>query len=311
MAALRHGLRFLLLGGLLFAGQQAWMTRPAAAPAREIVFDAAQLAALQAATARRLGRVPTAAEVDALVQQLADQEMLVMEALAEGRDRDDLLVRRRLLQNMRFVAQGEEAGAGEEELLQRAYRLDMPRRDPVVRQRLIQQMQADLVARAAREPTGAEIDALLQRRGAALASAERLEFRHIFASGEGAEVRLQALARQPPSPGEALRFSEPFLLAAQIGPANEAQLARDFGPRFAAAVMQLPAGQWSAPIRSPYGAHLVWVERRWPAVAADAAYARERARRAWRAAQQQQALAEATRALRSRYRLRHAEGAAS
>ncbi|MBI2383338.1 MAG: peptidyl-prolyl cis-trans isomerase, partial [Gammaproteobacteria bacterium] len=174
-------------------------------------------------------------------------------------------------------------------------------------QRLVHLMQMRL-AGAASEPGAAEVDALARREADALARPARVRFHHIFAGGDRAEERLRALAQRQPAPADAARLSDPLLLAAQIGPAHEAGIARDFGPSFAAAVMRLPAGQWSAPVRSAYGAHLVWVERHWPAVAADPDYARERARLALRATSQEQAQTEATRALRSRYRVRHGSG---
>ncbi|MDX1381400.1 MAG: peptidylprolyl isomerase, partial [Xanthomonadales bacterium] len=42
------------------------------------------------------------------------------------------------------------------------------------------------------------------------------------------------------------------------------QVARMFGDRFAAELLDAPEGQWSGPVESAYGVHLVNVERRTP-----------------------------------------------
>jgi parvulin-like peptidyl-prolyl isomerase len=51
-----------------------------------------------------------------------------------------------------------------------------------------------------------------------------------------------------------------------------ADVERVFGAAFARAVAAAPVGEWSGPVRSPYGAHLVFVrartDRRVPALAA-------------------------------------------
>ena len=47
---------------------------------------------------------------------------------------------------------------------------------------------------------------------------------------------------------------------------NQQQLANVFGSEFAAQVMQLEPGEWSQPVQSAYGWHLVWPDNIVPAV---------------------------------------------
>jgi hypothetical protein len=96
---------------------------------------------------------------------------------------------------------------------------------------------------------------------------ERLVFRHIYFSpslrGDRAEGDARAmltsltLARKAPYPA-----GDPFMLAADPEPRDQADVAKDFGTDFAAAVFTLPAGSWQGPVRSALGVHLVRIDRR-------------------------------------------------
>src|SRR5215471_5929754 len=100
-------LHFAVLGALLFALQ----TRYAASSGRRIVVDASMLRGLRQDFLRRTGSMPDAAEEAALVEQYLDNEVLVREALALGLDRGDMIVRRRLVQKMEFLAETLDAPA--------------------------------------------------------------------------------------------------------------------------------------------------------------------------------------------------------
>jgi hypothetical protein len=63
---------------------------------------------------------------------------------------------------------------------------------------------------------------------------------------------------------------DPFPAGSDLPPSSEADVARWFGAEFAAAVFQQPHRQWSGPLRSFYGSHLVWIEERTEAVSAPA-----------------------------------------
>jgi hypothetical protein len=67
---------------------------------RRIVVTAAKRQWLDEHLQRRWRRPPTAAESDRLVADFVREEVLYREALALGLDRENLVVRRRLLQKM-------------------------------------------------------------------------------------------------------------------------------------------------------------------------------------------------------------------
>ncbi|MES2126349.1 MAG: peptidylprolyl isomerase [Pseudomonadota bacterium] len=93
---------FLLLGALIF-GVQALLERQGDAR-RQVVPGAGELVHLRAQYASLWGREPDAGAMEQLVKDWAREEVLYREAVARGLDRDDVIVRRRLVQKMDFLA---------------------------------------------------------------------------------------------------------------------------------------------------------------------------------------------------------------
>ncbi len=79
------------------------------------------------------------------------------------------------------------------------------------------------------------------------------------------------------------------------------QIETRFGSEFADAVLALPEGRWSDPIASPFGLHLVWVERHAPERMPSLEEVRDRVILSWRREQREAHLAQALAALRARY----------
>jgi peptidyl-prolyl cis-trans isomerase C len=106
-AALREPLvHFLALGLALFAVYGAANRGPARAPKSnqiELTFD--DLRQLQIGFAPKWQRPPTQEEMVALVEARIREEILYREALAMGLDKDDTIVKRRMVQKMEFLAE--------------------------------------------------------------------------------------------------------------------------------------------------------------------------------------------------------------
>ncbi len=68
-----------------------------------LVVTEATVARLKADEARRRGREPTDQELDAVLRRWVDDELLYREGLELGLDRADPVVRRRVVQKMRFL----------------------------------------------------------------------------------------------------------------------------------------------------------------------------------------------------------------
>ncbi len=72
------------------------------------------------------------------------------------------------------------------------------------------------------------------------------------------------LRGQSPVSAATAQLSDPFPLGPQMRAYSYARIVARFGKSFADQVFSLPTGGWSAPIASPYGLHLVWVEEKIP-----------------------------------------------
>lgn len=93
-------LHFALLGAAVF-GISASVGEEDPTPT--IVIDAAVVDRIETALRDKLDRDPTPQEIDAALEGWVDGEVLYREGLAMGLDRDDPLVRKRVIQKMEFV----------------------------------------------------------------------------------------------------------------------------------------------------------------------------------------------------------------
>jgi hypothetical protein len=233
---------FALLGGLIFVAwglarkdraEPAGTAAPAAAPvSRTVTVTARDLEAQRAEFRAVWKREPDAGELGELVSTLVDEEVLHREALAEGLDRDDKLVRRRLVEKMTALARPTApAGQPSRDELERWYRTYSHR---------------------FRRPTTVTFDALFfdpKRRADAGADATRA---------------LQALAAARPADPPPRGQGDPFILSAATTDKTELELSHLLGETFSRAVMAAPVGRWQGPVTSRYGAHLVRVTQRAP-----------------------------------------------
>jgi hypothetical protein len=253
---MRALLRFLALGGLLFA-----VVRFLGPPGPLLVPSPLEVAALERDWQLRTGRRPDPDERRRLREVALDDEMIYREALVRGFAERDGLVAQRLARNMRFV---EPAGStrARDELRDDALALGMHETDLVVRRRLIQKLVLEIEGRARVEPSERELESYLERERDRFRSAARVRISQVFfsaRSGEGAAERaLEALrnhsAGSPPA-GDA------FPVPRDLPSRSEAQLAATFGPAFASAVFELAPGGWT-PLGSSFGVHLVRVLER-------------------------------------------------
>src|SRR5436309_2509917 len=157
-AVWRSLLQFALLGTVLFAADRLWWGT---------------------ATAPVVIRAESA--------EAADEELLYREALARGYERDDPVVFRRLVQNLRFA--GAPDDRDDAALFGDALAMRMHETDPVVRRRLIQRVRFDLENQA---PGGEPDEAALREqyeRHAVIAERRRAALEHgLRALREGVSI---------------------------------------------------------------------------------------------------------------------------
>jgi hypothetical protein len=264
-------IHFLLIGVGLFVLYNVLNRGESDAP-RDIVVSEARVEALAENFARTWMRPPTAQEVKGLVDDYVAEEVYYREAVAMGLDRDDLVIRRRLRQKMEFIS-------------------------------------ADVAA--ATPPTDAQLQAYLEQHAEKFLMPPRLTFRQVFFStdrrGEGAARDAEKLLAELGAgrgPADPLEVGDPTLLPPTMEAAAPQDIANAFGDEFAAAIEDAPVGQWSGPLPSGFGVHLVKVDGREAGTAPTLAGIRPLVQREWEAEQRRSVENALLDKLRARYDVR-------
>jgi peptidyl-prolyl cis-trans isomerase C len=265
-AAVREPLlHFAAIGAVLFAITALYEKQADKAEIRISAGEVAQLAAFWETQAQRK---PSAAELQALIEERIDEEVLAREAVRLGLDRDDVIVRRRLAQKMAFVSD-------------------------------------DLAVVA--EPAEAELRAYFDAHRDAYTTPDLYALRHVYFNPDRHGMQLDADAQRAlqrltrgANPDQ---VGDPFMLPRELADVSRDDIARDFGSMFADAVTGVAPGTWAGPVRSPFGVHVVKLETHTPRRAARFEDVRDRVRDAYLAQRQRTANTELRAKLRKQYRI--------
>lgn len=265
-------LHFAVLGLALFGLFR--VVGPAAPETGEtIVVSADTLARIEAQQTRRLGREPTADELQAAVRAWADSEMLYREARALGLDRGDPIVRRRLMQKMQFLFEEAEPPP---------------------------------------EPSDAELEQWIRDHADRFQQAPRFAITQVFIKSSSRvvpEAELRELETALTEGADPATLGQAFPLGQQITAKTVAELDRSFGPKFGEQVAALPDVGWHR-LRSLYGWHLVHLDERLPGRLAGVDEVRSQAREGLLREAREQAAARALEQLRERYPVEYPDGGA-
>jgi hypothetical protein len=257
-----------LIGGAALFALYAWAGDLSEEGPDRIVVTEGRVENLASTFEKTWLRPPTEKELAALVDEHVREEIFYREALSLGLDRDDLIIRRRLRQKMEFLGE-------------------------------------DIVEFA--KPDDAELKAWFEARSEEFVIPEKLTFQQIFLSTERSDVSieeratalLQTLRSDPDAASEPA--GDPTLLPPGQDSATLEQIARVFGPEFALAIESVETAVWTGPVRSTYGAHLVYVFRREPPTVPEFAAVRSRVEREWANERRETVNEEFYRTFRERY----------
>ncbi len=262
-------LHFIAIGGLIYLASSVNRVVPPVV----LEVDSEEIARLTTQWQRSTGRVPNQLELDRLIEQFIDDELLIEMARSLGWERNDPVIQRRLIQNLRFLDAAE--GKSDAQLLRDAYALDMERSDIVVRRRLLERVRLLLAEGArSREPTDEQLKAYLDAHQSEFLRPGRIRLTQIYLSRDrrGATLHtdavalVQSLERSEVNPDRDINAivgrGDPFLLRASLPLWSLRRLSDRLGHAFAEAAAELPVGVWSGPIVSSYGEHAVWVHER-------------------------------------------------
>lgn len=212
---------------LLF-GSVLYALTPRPAALEEVELPRQHLESLLAAEqAQQGGRPLTSEEVAAVRARALEDEVLYREALRLGLDRSDALLRQHLIQKVLLLAE-DLGGAG------------LP-------------------------PTEQELRQYYEQTRSQWTVPESVRLVHVFAARPATlqALRPRVLEHEARAPAEVPPLGEPFPVSREVVQ-HATRLAQDFGPQFAQALQALPVGEWSEPIPSRYGWHLVKVRARSP-----------------------------------------------
>jgi peptidyl-prolyl cis-trans isomerase C len=236
---------FLLLGALLFGVNQYLEAR---SKFTNITITPHVVNGIRENYRLQYGVEPTATQLESLVDAYVREEVFYHAALRLGLDKDDEIIRRRLVQKYEFVQQD----------------LDL-----------------------AQEPTEQELRAYFEAQSQRYQLPGKVSFTHVYFSPDGrgeegarAEAARVAAALNKSRAVRAPEAGDQFPGPVDIAALSREELGRLFGKEgLASEVFALKTQQWSEPLRSGLGWHVVYVNAQQPPVAESFAAARETVRR--------------------------------
>lgn len=219
-------IQFLVIGVLLFAAQTAVDANDDESPTESsaIVITAAQIDAAARDRESRSNQPLSKEEREAVAETLVREEIYFREAMSLGLDRSDSIIRRRLVQKMRFLTEDRFASA---------------------------------------VPSDAELRAFIAKAPRRYMRPHRVTFDHVFFSrarrddpaGDASDFLAEIGLAGAGSP----RGGDPFVHGNAIRSASEKSVIRMFGQGFADALFREAEGASSDPIASTFGTHLVFI----------------------------------------------------
>ncbi len=218
-------IHFLLAGALIFAVYNVVEDEvvDSAASATILIGDA-EIQFLRAQYEKLWGRQPTDEEVAPMVQEFIREEVLYREGVAMGLDQDDLIVRRRIGQKMEFMI-------------------------------------GDMAVPA--EPDDATLAQYLDANQDKYLEPPHLTFTHVYFSVDrrGAQARVDAAAalNELGDRQRAPELGDRFALSTDYADKTVREVDQTFGATFGEQLVAAPVGEWSGPVESAYGLHLVRV----------------------------------------------------
>ncbi len=208
-------LHFCLIGGLFF-----WLAGGLLGMDQEIVVNDGLKKALVADYERKHGMAPTDEQLTGLVNTWIDDEMLYREALRLGLAESDPVMRRRLIQSMKFLAE-DEAGAV--------------------------------------SATQSQLEQVLRENSEALTIQPTVSFEHVFFKKGNERIGKLESELNKLKANKTISSGDAFIHGAKFEGLTRVRINTLFGAAFADSVFGLKVNDWVGPVQSSFGNHLVRV----------------------------------------------------
>jgi len=213
------------------------------------------------------GQPPDAGEWQQILDAQIDDEVLYQYALALGMH-ENSAAKTRLAQIAEFVEANPDESTSPDERAQIALKLGLHHGDLVVR-RILTDSARRLIRSVVlmQKPRQELVEQFFAANAEEYTHPARVRFEHVVMDGfkgpdsEGrARAVLERIRREKLTLEAALALSDESTAPQHLPLTTQRDLEGDFGTDFAATVMKLPKGQWSEPLPSRYGHHLVFVQ---------------------------------------------------
>ena len=235
---------FLFLGLALFLLYQ--LVSPNAGNDRKITVSDATVGLISQRYASVWQRPPSPEELKGLIDTYIKEEILYREGVAMGLDRDDAVIKRRVLQKLEVLS--EETSA-------------------------------------LNPPSDAELTTYLNAHAAQYAKQPVIGFQQVMFDpvrhGANLEADFNAVLAKLQAGANPDGLGDSSLLPAKQDAIAADMLAREFGDEFAKSLLSLPLGSWQGPVRSGFGVHIVRVNSRVAGQASTLAEVRAAVQRDW------------------------------
>jgi hypothetical protein len=218
---LREPLVHFLLAGVALFILYGVVSDSAPAADDDIVVTVGHVEHLTSLFLKTRQRLPTDAELAGLIDDFIVEEILYREAKDIGLDQNDTIIRRRLRQKMEFLFDDFSTAT----------------------------------------PTDDELQKFLSEHPDQFRNEPRITFEHVYlpdASNAEAETLLRELKSRGDSAAEELFVTG--LIPPRFEGARQAEIESRFGRAFSDAVFSLTERQWTGPVESPFGIHLIFVD---------------------------------------------------
>jgi len=259
----RMPLRSMLFAGLLILGVSRILT----SPLPTVIIDAELIERRIATWSPQMEQTPDDDQLSLIIKQATREQVLLKEAF--NRNLQDLpQVKRRIEQLTNIAMQSEYKESDLKDLMIiKEFREQALRADPVIHNFLRNSM--ILTLEKALPPISISVSDIAEyyrTHQLEFTYPERRSIKHVYIAKsvtdnatEISNLREQLINLTIDYPN-ALEASDRFYGAKFLAPKTYDEIAGIFGNQFAETTWKLPQRQWSQPVSSAFGEHLVWVE---------------------------------------------------